>query len=131
MSVIDASVLVNALVDAGASGDAARASLAREPLLQAPAILKAEAVSAVRSLEARGNVASARAAAAVDQIRRLFVRSYPIEPFMGRVWQLRPTLSVYDAWYVALAEELGATLATADRRLAGAPGLRCEVDIVE
>jgi|GEM_PF-6387736 hypothetical protein len=31
----------------------------------------------------------------------------------------------YDAWYVALAESLGATLATVDMKLSAAPGPRC------
>lgn len=58
------------------------------------------------------------------------MRSYPIEPFLGRVRQLRSAVSAYGAWYVALAEELGVTLATADRRLAGAAGPRCEIEVV-
>jgi CubicO group peptidase (beta-lactamase class C family) len=32
--------------------------------------------------------------------------------------------------YVALAEALGCSLATADQRLANAPGVRCKFDIV-
>jgi predicted nucleic acid-binding protein len=34
-------------------------------------------------------------------------------------------LTAYDAWYVALAESLGATLATVDLRLTHATGPRC------
>lgn len=36
-------------------------------------------------------------------------------------------VTVYDAWYVALAEALDATLVTADLRLVGATGPRCEI----
>jgi predicted nucleic acid-binding protein len=36
-----------------------------------------------------------------------------------------PGLTSYEAWYVALAEFLGAKLATLDTRLALVPGLRC------
>lgn len=43
----------------------------------------------------------------------------------GRVRQLRDNLSAYDACYVAPAETLDRALATADARLAGAPGSRC------
>jgi len=46
------------------------------------------------------------------------------------VWDLRENVTVYDAWYVALAEALGVPLLSADRRLAAAPGLRCEVRLV-
>jgi predicted nucleic acid-binding protein len=37
----------------------------------------------------------------------------------------------YDAAYVALAEALGATLLTADRKLADAPGIRCDLDLLQ
>jgi predicted nucleic acid-binding protein len=42
-----------------------------------------------------------------------------------------PDLTVYDAAYVALAELLGVTLLTGDRRLARAPGVRCRVEVVD
>ncbi|HEX4345674.1 MAG TPA: PIN domain-containing protein [Solirubrobacteraceae bacterium] len=44
-----------------------------------------------------------------------------------RAWALRANLSVYDASYVALAELADARLVTLDGRIAGAPGVRCEV----
>jgi len=46
------------------------------------------------------------------------------------VWQLRGNLTAYDAVYVALAEVLGATLVTTDRRLARAPGNAAVIDLV-
>ena len=51
----------------------------------------------------------------------------PFVPFASRVWQLRSNLTVYDAWYVALAEALDWPLITLDRRLSRAVGPRCEV----
>jgi predicted nucleic acid-binding protein len=45
------------------------------------------------------------------------------------VFELRANVTPYDAVYVALAEELGCLLLTADRRLSRAPGLRCEVEV--
>lgn len=48
------------------------------------------------------------------------IRRYPHVTLISRVWQLRHNLSAYDAAYVALAEILGATLMTRDRRLAEA-----------
>ncbi len=52
------------------------------------------------------------------------LRSYG--QFAERVWQLRHSVSIYDAWYVALAEALDAPLATLDLRLTRANGPRCE-----
>ena len=42
-----------------------------------------------------------------------------------RVWELRGNLTVYDAWYVALAESLRTDLVTADQELRHAAGPRC------
>ncbi|WP_017973429.1 PIN domain-containing protein [Actinopolyspora halophila] len=45
----------------------------------------------------------------------------------NRIWELRDNLSAYDAAYVAVAEVHESVLVTGDTRLAGAPGLRCEL----
>ncbi len=52
--------------------------------------------------------------------------AFAFEPLASRVWALHPTVTAYDAAYVALAEELDAPLATLDRRLARASGPTCE-----
>jgi predicted nucleic acid-binding protein len=54
----------------------------------------------------------------------------PHVPLLHRCWELRHNLTTYDAAYVALAELLDAALLTADRRLARASGIRCEVETV-
>jgi hypothetical protein len=68
--------------------------------------------------------------AALDAWRRLGMIRYPLVGILGRVWQLRDNLSAYDACYVALAEQLGCALLTADQRLACAPGTRCPITVV-
>ena len=96
-------------------------------MLQVPAIFGAEVTSALRMLVLRGEVSPARAAAAREQLRVTRTLEYAFEPFSNRVWELRANLTVYDAWYVALAEWLGTDLVTADERLANASGPRCPV----
>ncbi len=127
MTVFDASVFTDALVVAGDIGDAARSELRDRTVLEVPGIFAAEVVSAVRGLVRRGKLDQIRAAAAVEQTRTLRSIQYPIEPFLDRVWQLRDDLTVYDAWYVALAEWLGTDLVTADDRLVNAAGPLCPI----
>ena len=93
-------------------------------------MIKAEALSAVRRLTLHGHLADRDALRAVNRIGRLAVSTHSIEPLVRRIWELRDTLTVYDAWYVALAERLDTTLITADRKLAQAPGIRCDVELV-
>lgn len=127
MSVIDASVFVDALVGVGTHGERARQHLDTLAFMQVPAIFGAEATSALRSLVARGELDPIRAAAAVEQIRTARTIQFPFEPFSRRVWELRSNLTVYDAWYVALAEWLETDLLTADERLANTIGPGCRI----
>jgi predicted nucleic acid-binding protein len=123
-------VLVDALVVAGPEGDGAREALRETSVLHVPSIFAAEVTAAVRALHARGNVSLEIARGALVKIKTVRALQYPFEPFLDRVWELRDNLSVYDAWYVALAESLDTDLVTADRRLADAPGPHCPVTTV-
>ena len=125
-AVIDASVVVAARVDSQHEGSWARASISQTPLA-APELVLAEATNILRRVELSGSVSRPDAAAAHRDLLRLNLRLYPFAPFAGRVWELRFNLTVYDAWYVALAEALGWPLFTLDRRLSRATGPQCEV----
>ncbi len=127
MRVLDASVIVDAMVVAGPAGDRARDLVAGEPWLHLPSIAGAEITSALRSMVLRGTLSAGVARMAVVRASRLRTRRYPFEPFVERVWDLRENVTVYDAWYVALAESLDAPLVTADDRLRRADGPRCPV----
>ncbi len=84
-------------------------------------------LSVARSWLARGEISEETANAARRALGELHIQEHSFAPFADRVWELRANLTVYDAWYVALAEALGTTLVTADQRLTRAPGPRCEV----
>lgn len=51
-------------------------------------------------------------------------------PLLHRAWDPRDNVTAYDAACVVLTEILAATLLTADSKLANAPWIRCEVDLV-
>ncbi len=55
----------------------------------------------------------------------LSVWSFGFDPLATRIWELHPSVTAYDAAYVALAEELAVPLVTLDRRLARASGPTC------
>src|SRR5579864_4922309 len=122
--VVDASVVVAALLDAGPAGVWAEDVLQSEPLA-APHVLPAEAANMMRRAALGREVPADVAALAHVDLTALPVEPFPYEPFASRVWELRRNLTAYDAWYVALAESLGASLATLDGTLRRSPGPRC------
>lgn len=97
----------------------------------APHLLDLEVASALRGLVRRGALAAAVAHAALRQLAVLPVARCDHRPLLPRCWELRHSLTVYDAAYVALAEATGATLLTSDQRLAHAPGIDCEVELLD
>ena len=125
MVVIDASVLVDALLVAGP----ARVRLASDNL-QAPELIDAELLSVLRRLVLADKLQDSHALQALATADRLGLRRHPSRSLWPRAWELRSNLSAYDALYVALAEQLNAPLLTADARLARAAGLRCPVVVV-
>ncbi|HXF36460.1 MAG TPA: type II toxin-antitoxin system VapC family toxin, partial [Actinomycetota bacterium] len=122
--VVDASSVVAALVDGGPDGAWARDVLASEPLA-APHLLPVEVANVLRRAAQEGELTEDIASLAHADLLDLEVELFPYEPFAERVWELRRALTAYDAWYVALAETIGAALVTLDRRLARAAGPRC------
>jgi predicted nucleic acid-binding protein len=126
MLVIDASVLVDALLVAGP----ARVRLASDNL-QAPELIDAELLSVLRRLVLADKLPEGHALQALATAERLGLRRHPSRCLWPRAWELRTNLAAYDALYVALAERLSAPLLTADAHLAWAPGLRCSVEVLE
>ena len=129
MIVADASVLATALGDDGADGDRARSRL-RGERLSAPELVDLEVASVLRRQVRGGLVDDRRALLALADLFALPLRRAPHRPLLARCWELRDNLSIYDAVYVALAEELEVILLTADQRLARATGPRCRIEVL-
>ena len=125
-TVIDASVLVAALVDSGPDGDWAESIVAGGGL-DAPALLFAETSNVLRRLESSRRITTSEANQAFDDLMQLPVQLHAFEPFADRIWALRHNLTSYDAWYVAIAEALSQPLATLDGALAHAKAARCQI----
>jgi predicted nucleic acid-binding protein len=78
-------------------------------------------------MEAAGAIDTSAASLAFQDVISLELVLCPCAPFAERAWELRHNLTLYDAWYVAVAEALELPLATLDRRLAHAPASSCGV----
>ena len=110
----------------GDIGDAARNALDGNRLA-APAHCRIEVFHTIRGRLLGGKITPNAADEAIRDLTVLLLENVPTMLLLGRMWELRDNLSGYDAAYVAAAEHLGAPLVTADKRLAAAPGIRCDV----
>lgn len=122
--VVDASVVVAALIDSGPHG-AWATDVLRADQVAAPHLLHGEVAHVLRRTVLRTEISDDVGALAHADLLDLRMELFPYEPVGRRAWELRSNLSSYDAWYVALAEALDAPLATLDARLRDAPGVRC------
>ncbi|HHQ40981.1 MAG TPA: PIN domain-containing protein [Chromatiales bacterium] len=116
--VVDASVAVKWFVEEPGS-EAARAVLARgEPLL-APDLIVPEVANTAWKKAARGEITRAHGERIVQALPLMLDRIVPAAELVGRAYGLavRHGHPVYDALYLALAEQADARLVTDDARL--------------
>jgi predicted nucleic acid-binding protein len=66
---------------------------------------------------------------ALADLAGLDIARYPHDQLLPRVWELRTSVTAYDAVYLALAEVLEAPLLTLDRRLARVRGHGARVEV--
>jgi predicted nucleic acid-binding protein len=125
MIVVDASAAIAGLLNDGP----ARRSLGAEQL-HVPHLIDTEVASGLRRLVLAGRITEKQGWATLDTWRRLAATRYPAHGLLERIWGLRDNLTAYDAGYVALAEQLGCSVVTADARLAAAPGILCPITLV-
>lgn len=131
MIVVDASVVANLVADDGAAG-----ALARDAVRQSsddiavPDLVDVESVAVFRRRWLNGGLTEQRFRDAVTDLIALPFQRFPVAQLMMRAFDLRDNVTAYDACYVALAEALNATLITADARLAGAPGVTCQIELL-
>ena len=119
-AVVDASALAAFLVHNKIGPAVAAAMMPHSQDLHVPHLAVVETAFVLRGLVRGGQLTAARAERALADLAGFPARRWPHEPLLGRAWQLRDSISAYDATYVALAEALGAALITQDARLATA-----------
>lgn len=98
--------------------------------IAAPQLSIIEVLQVLRRRVSAGYNTVGEANEARQLIRDLNIRYYPHEPLAERVWELRDSMSAYDASFVALAEGTGHSLLTSDARLANAHGHAARITLV-
>jgi predicted nucleic acid-binding protein len=127
MQVVDASVVVAALVDDSPVGRWCEGAVQHGGDLAAPHLMPFEAANIIRRLVARDELDASAGALAVHDLQRLPIELAPYELLAARIWELRANLTSYDAAYVATAELVRGRLLTLDTTLARSSGPACEI----
>ena len=120
MIVLDASVVVDMLLGTEAGRRIAPRVLSAEESLHAPHLLDVEVAQVVRRYWLAGEIAKHRGREMLADLASLPIDRHAQTVLLPRIWELRNTVSAYDAAYLALSEALPATLWTRDSGLAAA-----------
>lgn len=130
MIVVDASAILELLLGSSAAVQVDERIFQPNETLHAPHILDIEVAQVLRRYCRTGELTEARGQEALSDLADLPLQRYPHWLFFYRIWELRDTLTAYDAVYVALAEALSAPLLTCDRKLAAAPRHNAKIEVV-
>lgn len=124
MLVVDAGCLFERLLGTDASAQIGRV-LSSDEDWAAPHVVDVETVNLIRRERLLGRLDETAAQLAVDGLQVWPGERFGHAALLPRVWELRHNVRGWDAFYVALAEVLDATLVTLDVRLANSTGPRC------
>lgn len=127
---LDASTAVELVLRTAAAETIEARLLAEGETLHAPHLLDVEVAHVVRRYILMGHVSAERGRTALSDLAELPISRYPHDLFLPRIWELRRTVTAYDAAYVALAEALAAPLLTRDGRLATSSGHAATIELV-
>lgn len=130
MIVVDASAVLEVLLNTSAGARIGDRILSGDETLHAPHLLDLEVAQVLRRYAASGELAADRGAEALEDLAGFPLQRYPHDLLLSRSWELRGNATACDAAYVALAEVLGAVLLTRDARLARMAGHAARIELV-
>lgn len=130
MIVVDASALLEVLLNTRAAARIAERLFDSDETLYAPHLIDLEIAQVLRRYAASGSLTADRGAQALQDLTDFPLVRYPHDLLLPRIWELRHNLTAYDAAYVALAEALDAPLVTRDAALASAGGHSATVESI-
>lgn len=117
MIVVDASAILEVILNMPAAARVAGRLFAAGETLHAPHLLELEVVQVLRRYATAGALTEERGEQALEDFADLPLDRYPHHLFLDRIWELRHNLTASDAAYVALAGALTAPLVTRDAAL--------------
>ena len=129
MIVVDASVAVELVLRTPIGLRSARRVFANE--LHAPHLLDIEVLHTLRRLTNLRQLDPPTAQQALESFQEMTVIRHPHGPLLEFMWEMRSSISAYDAAYVALAEALEMPLLTCDAKLARASGHGAKIVLIE
>ena len=129
MIVLDASAVIELVLGSSRGATVHARIQRRDESLHAPHLLDVEVASVLRRYQLSGALSSEDGREALADLAGLDIVRYPHDPLLPRVWELRTSVTAYDAVYLALAEVLEAPLLTLDRRLARVRGHGVGVEV--
>lgn len=131
MIVLDASAALAWLLGAPGAARLARRIVGSGRSVHAPHLIDLEVAQVLRRYVASREIPALRAGQALEDFRRIPITRYPHAVLLPRIWQLRGSLTAYDAAYVALAEAIEAPLVTADGKLGRSDGHAARIEVFE
>lgn len=130
MIVVDASAMLEVLLNTAAGARVADRLSAAGETLHAPHLLDLEVAQVLRRYAASGELDPRRGAQALEDLADFPLLRYPHDVLLPRIWELRNNMTAYDAAYVALAEVLAAPLVTRDAALVSPRIHRARVELM-
>jgi predicted nucleic acid-binding protein len=129
--VIDASAVLELLLKTQRGGEIEARALAQEEELTAPELLDIEVTQGLRRLVGFKELTARRGSQVLQDFLDLRIKRFAHVGLLERVWQLRDSMTAYDAAYVALAEVLDVALLTCDTKLGRSHGHRATIEVVK
>ena len=130
MIVVDASAAIELVLNSPAGAQVAERVFRDNESLHVPHLIDLEVAQVLRRYVSAREITADRASHALADFADLPFNRYPHFDFLQRVWELRQSLTAYDAAYVSLAEALDAPLLTTDSKLRNSHGHSARIELI-